>query len=39
MDGGSLANGEDLEDDFDVFQQLSPEQVIWIIDELVCREV
>lgn len=39
MDSGALEDGEDLEDDFDVSQPLSPEQLIWIIDQLVCREV
>lgn len=39
MDSGALEEGEDLEDDFDVSQPLSPEQVMWIIDQLVYREV
>lgn len=39
MDSGALEEGEDLEDDFDVSQPLSPEQVIWIIDQLIYREV
>lgn len=39
MDSGALGDGEDLVDDFDVYQPLSPAQVIWIIDGLLCREV
>lgn len=39
MDSGALEDGEDLEDHFDVSQPLSSEQAIWIIDELICREV
>ena len=39
MDSGALEEGEDLEDDFDVSQALPPEEVIWIIDQLIYREV
>lgn len=39
MDSGALGPGEDLEDDFEPSQPLSAAQVIWIIDELMCREV
>lgn len=39
MDSGALEDGEDLVDDFDVSQPLSNEQVIWIMDQLLCREV
>jgi N-alpha-acetyltransferase 35, NatC auxiliary subunit len=39
MDSGALEEGEDLEDDFDVSQPLYSQQAIWIIDELICREV
>jgi N-alpha-acetyltransferase 35, NatC auxiliary subunit len=39
MDSGFLEEGDDLEDDFDFSQPLSPEQVVWLMDELVCREV
>lgn len=39
MDSGAHAEGEDLDDDFDVAQPLSPEQAVWVMDQLMCREV
>lgn len=39
MDSGHLEEGETLEDDFDVAQALSPEQIIWMMDELFSHEV
>lgn len=39
MDTGFLSPGETLEDDYDVLQPLSPEQVIGIMDQLLCAEV
>jgi N-alpha-acetyltransferase 35, NatC auxiliary subunit len=39
MDSGAPEAGEDLEDDFDVAQSLTAENAIWIIDELLRREV
>ena len=39
MDSGYLSPGETLEDDFDVLQELLPEEVIGIMDSLFCSEV
>jgi N-alpha-acetyltransferase 35, NatC auxiliary subunit len=39
MDSGHLEEGETLEDDYDVAQSLSPEQTIWMMDELFSHEV
>jgi N-alpha-acetyltransferase 35, NatC auxiliary subunit len=39
MDSGFLEEGENLEDDFDFSHPLTSEQVLWLMDELVCREV
>lgn len=39
MDSGCLEDGEDLEDDFDFSAPLSASQIIWLMDELICREV
>jgi N-alpha-acetyltransferase 35, NatC auxiliary subunit len=39
MDSGHLEEGETLEDDYDVAQCLSPEQTIWMMDELFSHEV
>lgn len=39
MDSGGLEEGEDLEDDFDFSKPLSTGQVLWLMDELMCREV
>ena len=39
MDSGYLAKGETLEDDYDVQRELLPEEVIGIMDQLLCFEV
>lgn len=39
MDSGYLAPGETMEDDYDVSQTLLPEEIIGIIDQLLCHEV
>lgn len=39
MDSGFLAPGESLDDDYDVLRKLLPEEVIGIIDQLICFEV
>jgi hypothetical protein len=39
MDSGFLAPGETLEDDYDVMRQLLPEEVLGIIDQLLCCEM
>ena len=39
MDSGCLAPGETLEDDYDVLRDLLPEEVVGIIDQLLCAEV
>lgn len=39
MDSGYLEPGETMEDDFDFGQDLLPEEIIGIIDQLLCHEV
>lgn len=39
MDTGYLADGETMEDDYDVLANLLPEEVLGIIDQLLCLEV
>jgi len=43
MDSGYIGPGENqaqaLEDDYDVTRQLTPEEVLGIMDELLCHEV
>lgn len=39
MDSGFLEPGETMDDDYDVLRDLSPEQVIGIMDQLLCHEV
>ena len=43
MDSGYIGPGENqaqaLEDDYDVTQELTPEEVLSIMDELLCHEV
>lgn len=43
MDSGYIAPGENhaqaLEDDYDVRQELAPEQVVGLMDQLHCHEV
>lgn len=43
MDSGYIALGENhaqaLEDDYDVRRSLTPEQVVGLMDQLLCHEV
>lgn len=39
MDSGCLADGESPDPDYDVCRPLLPEEVIGIIDQLLCHEV
>lgn len=39
MDSGYLAPGDTLEDDYDVLKPLLPEEVIGIMDQMLCLEV
>lgn len=39
MDSGYLEPGETLEDQYDVSRHLLPEEVIGIIDQMLCYEV
>jgi hypothetical protein len=39
MDSGCLGPGESLDDDYDVNRPLLPEEVLGIIDQLLCHEV
>ena len=39
MDSGYLAQGETLEDDYDVLREILPEELIGIMDQLLCYEV
>ena len=39
MDSGFLARGEALEDDYDVMRELLPEEVLAIMDQLLCYEL
>ena len=39
MDTGYLAEGETMDDDYDVGRNLLPEEVLGIIDQLLCLEV
>jgi N-alpha-acetyltransferase 35, NatC auxiliary subunit len=43
MDSGYLGPGENhaaaLEDDYDVMRELRPEEVVGIMDQLLCHEV
>ena len=39
MDSGYLAPGETLEDEYDVLRELLPEEVIGIMDQMLCYEV
>jgi N-alpha-acetyltransferase 35, NatC auxiliary subunit len=39
MDSGYLKPGETMEDDYDFSQPLLPEEIIGIIDQLLCHEV
>lgn len=39
MDSGYLEPGETLEDEYDVSRHLLPEEVIGIMDQMLCYEV
>ncbi|KAI9738563.1 MAG: hypothetical protein M1834_008067 [Cirrosporium novae-zelandiae] len=39
MDSGFLEPGELLEDDYDILRQLLPEEVVGIMDQMLCLEV
>lgn len=39
MDSGYLAEGESLDDDYDILRALVPEEVISIMDQMMCFEV
>ena len=39
MDSGYLEPGEALEDEYDVLQSLPPEEILGIMDQLLCYEV
>ncbi|KAL4917166.1 Mak10 subunit, NatC N-terminal acetyltransferase-domain-containing protein [Aspergillus aurantiobrunneus] len=42
MDSGYLGpeeNGKGLEDEYDVLRDLTPDEVVWIMDELLCHEM
>lgn len=39
MDSGYLGPGETLEDDYDVLHEILPEEVVGIMDQLLCSEV
>jgi N-alpha-acetyltransferase 35, NatC auxiliary subunit len=39
MDSGYLEPGETLEDGYDVLRTLLPEEVIGIMDQILCHEV
>lgn len=39
MDSGYLEPGETMEDEYDFTEALLPEEIIGIIDQLLCHEV
>jgi Mak10 subunit, NatC N(alpha)-terminal acetyltransferase len=39
MDSGHLEPGESLEDKYDILRSLLPEEVIGIMDHILCHEV
>ena len=39
MDSGALEPGETLDEDFDIEKDFLPEELIWLMDELLNREV
>lgn len=39
MDSGFLAEGETLDEEYDVHRDLLPEEILGIIDQLLCLEV
>lgn len=39
MDSGCLSEGESLDEEYDVTKNLLPEEILGIIDQLLCLEV
>lgn len=39
MDSGFLTSGDSVEHDYDVLRELLPEEVIGIMDQMLCFEV
>ena len=39
MDSGSLILNAEIDDELDVTAPVSPEEIIWLMDELMYREV
>jgi len=39
MDSGFLEPGESMEDEYDFSEALLPEEILGIIDQLLCHEV
>lgn len=39
MDSGLLEEGETIEDDFQVLRELLPEEVVGLMDQMLCQEV
>lgn len=39
MDSGFLTPGESMEHDYDILRELLPEEVIGIMDQMLCFEV
>lgn len=39
MDSGCLGPGESLEDEFDVEKGILPQELIWLMDQMLNREV
>ena len=39
MDSGALEPGETLDDDFDMENDFLPEELIWLMDQMLNREV
>lgn len=39
MDSGCLSEGESLDEKYDVTKNLLPEEILGIIDQLLCLEV
>jgi len=39
MDSGHLENADELDDDYDPSRQLTPAEVIGVMDQILCLEV
>lgn len=39
MDTGFLEDGQSLEDTYDITASLTPREILWLMDELMYREV